>query len=284
MKKGKILGIIGIVLALIIIFVLTYNHGSIFGGMTGGTTKETSSIGEMKTVTKVIDGDTLIAGGESVRLLGMDADEKGYPCYYAAKQGLEELVLGKEVYLEQGKDNKDIYGRYLRYVLFNGENIDLRLVQEGLVVARTNEGEKYQQDFIDAENYARENRVGCKWENSTWLPGSNIQNEGAWSRLIGSDADIVQACDAGNFVGQEKIIQGKVVDVHQTTTGTTFMDFEKPYPNNCFSAVIFKSDLGKFNDPEQYANKLVRVRGKIKLYQGKTEMVLENEDMIEASS
>ena len=53
-----------------------------------------------KTVTKVIDGDTVIAEGESIRLLGIDADEKGYPCYSAAKMRIEELVLGKEVYLE----------------------------------------------------------------------------------------------------------------------------------------------------------------------------------------
>ncbi len=281
MKKGKILGILGILLALIIIFFLTYDHGALFGGMTGGTAR---SIQELKIVTKVIDGDTFIAGGETVRMLGIDADEKGYPCYFAAKEKLEALVLGKEVYLEQGKENKDIYARYLRYVLFNGENINLKLVQEGFVVARTNEGDKYQQDFIDAENYARINRIGCKWENATWLPGSNIQNEGTWTRLIGNDGDIIGACDAGNFVGQEKIIQGKVIDVYKSSSSTTFINFEKPYPNSCFTAVIFKSDLGKFNDPEQYANKLVRVKGKIKVYQGKTEVVLENEDMIEASS
>jgi endonuclease YncB( thermonuclease family) len=281
MKKGKIWGIIGILLALIIIFLLTYDHGALLGGMTGGTTQ---GIQELKTVTKVIDGDTFIAGGETVRMLGMDADEKGYPCYFAAKERLELLVLGKEVYLEQGKDNKDIYGRYLRYVLFNGENINLKLVQEGFVVARTNEGDKYQQDFIDAENYARTNRIGCKWENATWLPGNNIQGEGTWNRLIGNEGEIIKACDAGNFVGQEKIIQGKVIDVYKSSSSTTFINFEKPYPNSCFTAVIFKSDLGKFNDPEQYANKLVRVKGKIKVYQGKTEVVLENEDMIEASS
>ncbi len=281
MKKGKILSIFGVLLVLIIIFFLTYNHGALLRSMTSGTTQ---GIREMKTVTKIIDGDTFIAGGESVRMLGMDADEKGYPCYFAAKEKLEELVLGKEVYLEQGKEDKDIYDRYLRYVLFNGENINLKLVQEGFVVARTNEEDKYQGDFIGAENFARENRIGCKWENSTWLPGSNIQNEGAWTGLIGNERDVILACDAGNFIGQEKIIQGKIVDVYKSSSSTTFINFEKPYPNSCFTAVIFKSDLKKFNDPEIYANKLVRVKGKIQLYQGKPEVILENEDMIEASS
>ncbi|MCX6719953.1 MAG: DUF5667 domain-containing protein [Candidatus Staskawiczbacteria bacterium] len=38
-------------------------------------------------VTKVIDGDTIVVeGGFHVRLLGMDADEKGYPCYEPASR------------------------------------------------------------------------------------------------------------------------------------------------------------------------------------------------------
>jgi len=37
-------------------------------------------------VTKIIDGDTIvIQGGQHLRLLGIDADESGYPCYEPAK-------------------------------------------------------------------------------------------------------------------------------------------------------------------------------------------------------
>ena len=63
----------------------------------------------IKLATKIIDGDTfLIEGGYSVRILGIDADERGYPCYEAAKRGLEELILGKEVRLEKGTKDKDL--------------------------------------------------------------------------------------------------------------------------------------------------------------------------------
>ena len=56
-------------------------------------------------VTKVIDGDTIVVeGGYHIRLLGIDTDEKGYPCYEAAKSRLEELVLNKKVKLEKGDD------------------------------------------------------------------------------------------------------------------------------------------------------------------------------------
>lgn len=64
--------------------------------------------GALKLATKIIDGDTfLIEGGYSVRILGIDADERGYPCYDAAKNGLEELILNKEVRLEKGKEDLD---------------------------------------------------------------------------------------------------------------------------------------------------------------------------------
>jgi endonuclease YncB( thermonuclease family) len=64
--------------------------------------------GTEKFVTKVIDGDTfLIEGGYPVRILGVDADEKGYPCYETAKERLEELVLNKKVKLEKEKENFD---------------------------------------------------------------------------------------------------------------------------------------------------------------------------------
>ena len=71
----------------------------------------------LKLATKVIDGDTfLIEGGYSVRVLGIDADERGYPCYDVAKTSLEELILNKEVRLERGPEDKDQWCRYLRYI------------------------------------------------------------------------------------------------------------------------------------------------------------------------
>ena len=118
-----------------------------------------------KFVSKIIDGDTIIIEGESVRLLGIDTDERGQPCYSAAKNRIEELVLDKEVELVADAEDKDMYKRYLRYIFLDGENINLKLVQEGLAVARFSpENIKYKQEIIDAEKQARENKIGCKWQ------------------------------------------------------------------------------------------------------------------------
>jgi micrococcal nuclease len=141
-----------------------------------GAVTETNSAGPTqfdfignKTVTKIIDGDTVIAEGESIRLLGIDADEKGYPCYNAAKTRIEELVLGKEVYLEPDAENKDQYGRYLRYLFIGNQNANLQLVKEGLAVARFSPGNtKYKEEILAAETAARGAGTGCKWNGTDW--------------------------------------------------------------------------------------------------------------------
>jgi len=116
-------------------------------------------------VTKVIDGDTIVVeGGWHVRLLGMDADEKGYLCYEPAKNRLEELVLGKQVKLEKDKTDVDQYGRCLRYIIFNNTNVDVQLVKEGLAIARFYAPDlKYKDEISLAEKQAEQNKIGCKW-------------------------------------------------------------------------------------------------------------------------
>src|SRR3989338_8519092 len=77
-------------------------------------------------VTNVIDGDTIvISGGERVRLLGIDTPEKGEFFYKEGKARLEELIENKNVTLEKEGDNKDKYGRLLRYIFLNDTNINL---------------------------------------------------------------------------------------------------------------------------------------------------------------
>jgi endonuclease YncB( thermonuclease family) len=116
-------------------------------------------------VTKVIDGDTVVVeGGYHIRLIGMDADEKGYFCYEQAKTRLEDLVLGKNVILEKDKTDLDQYGRCLRYIFIGNINVDVQLVREGLAIARFYEPDvKYKTEITEAEKYAQQNHLGCKW-------------------------------------------------------------------------------------------------------------------------
>ncbi|MEA2113357.1 MAG: thermonuclease family protein [Patescibacteria group bacterium] len=246
--------------------------------------------GAVRIVTKVIDGDTvLIEGGYSVRLLGIDADERGKPCYGAAKERLEEMVLGKEAVLEMGRDDLDQWSRYLRYVFVDDINIGLEMVKEGFAVARASgENSKYQSEIALAEKSAIENKVGCKW-NGQWAAESELINRGGiyqWLKLTPelTGLKVVDACSAGEYYGQDVIVEGRIADGYRSKTNTVFLNFENAYPEQCFVGVIFNSDLYKFvqNPEEYYSNQMVRIRGKIKKYGGKPEIILKSAEQIEA--
>jgi len=115
-------------------------------------------------VTKVVDGDTIvIEGGQRVRLLNIDTREKGENCYAEAKERMEELVLLKNITLEADKEDKDQYGRLLRYVYLDDANINMEMVAEGLAVVHIYEPNvKYREQFAEYERQARE-RGGCVW-------------------------------------------------------------------------------------------------------------------------
>lgn len=241
---------------------------------------KSDSISEKLTVTKIIDGDTIIVeGGRTIRLLGIDSDERGYPCYQEAKNRLESLVLGKEVKLEKDNENKGKHGRYLRYIFLNATNINVKLLREGLAITRISGTSKYKDELQRAEKSAKENGKGCEWKGEEKVDLS----KGEWDRLVSED--VSGACSVDEISRDEVIVQGKVVDSHKGE-GVVFLNFEKPYPNSCFTAVIWDEDWKKFpNNPEEYyLNKLVRVKGKIEFYKGRPEIFLENPLQIEIST
>jgi micrococcal nuclease len=73
--------------------------------------------GDRFVVVRVIDGDTVeLAGGDRLRLLGIDTPEKGEVFYDRATAFLEELALGKRARIEYADKRRDRYGRLLGFV------------------------------------------------------------------------------------------------------------------------------------------------------------------------
>ena len=82
-------------------------------------------------VERVIDGDTIVVNGNSVRLLGINCPEKNENYYEESKKYLEERVLGKKIELRFGRERYDKYDRVLAYAFLNEENINLDLIVNG---------------------------------------------------------------------------------------------------------------------------------------------------------
>lgn len=116
-------------------------------------------------VTKVIDGDTIVVeGGERVRLLYIDTTERGENCYQESKDRLTELINGKEIIMEKSGEDRDKYGRLLRYIFVNNTLVNLVLVQEGLAHLYIYEQGPYHNQFLEAEGTAKE-AGGCVWSS-----------------------------------------------------------------------------------------------------------------------
>ena len=86
------------------------------------------------------------------------------------------------------------------------------------------------------------------------------------------------------YEGKTITVCSKVLDTYEAKMGekTTFLNFGKPYPNSTFTAVIFESDLSKFKySPSVYLKgKNVCITGLVKIYKGKTEIVVTSEEQI----
>ena len=122
---------------------------------------------EEKIVTKITDGDTIIVqGGEIVRLLGVDCDEKGRVCYDEAKKFTDSTLLNKKVILRTENEDKDRYNRELRWVFLDGENFNQMLVEKGYCIARFDQDSRYKNEVVNAESYAIKNSIGCKWKDN----------------------------------------------------------------------------------------------------------------------
>lgn len=150
------------IIAVILITVLYFGYK--FAG-TGNFVSDTLPLKSQDViVTKIIDGDTVVVeGGDHVRLLGIDTPEKGKKCYSEAKNRIEELIYMKKVSLEKENEDKDKYGRLLRWIKLDGKLINQELVAEGYAVARFYDDSKYKADIQAAEKNAIENKIGCLW-------------------------------------------------------------------------------------------------------------------------
>lgn len=124
-------------------------------------------------VIEVIDGDTLVlSNNEHVRLIGINTPESERYFYGEAKEVLKLLVLNKNVRLEKDVDDRDTYGRLLRYVYLGNLFVNLEMVKRGFANVFTfPPNVKYTDKFIEAEREARTNDIGL-WEKSN---SSNIE-------------------------------------------------------------------------------------------------------------
>ena len=127
--------------------------------------------GQNSKVIRVIDGDTFeTEHGKKVRMIGINAPELSDIYGIEAKEHLKELIEHKEVILVLGKisKDKDRYQRLLRYVYYESEDINRKMIDDGFAFAYL----KYKfEKSNEYENAQLESKANC---NGIWSNDSNV--------------------------------------------------------------------------------------------------------------
>jgi micrococcal nuclease len=91
---------------------------------------------------------------------------------------------------------------------------------------------------------------------------------------------VVSWQDAAQYYGQSVTVEGRVVETYNSGK-VVFLDFHEDY-RQYFKAVIFPDDWDKFPEPPEklFLDKLVRVTGLVKEYEGAPEIIIEEPTQI----
>jgi DNA/RNA endonuclease YhcR with UshA esterase domain len=83
----------------------------------------------------------------------------------------------------------------------------------------------------------------------------------------------VPALEAKKHINTEAVVTGKVAEVN-VAERLVRLNFERAYPSNTFTAVIFADKTNLFPNVRELKDKTVEVSGKIVDYRGRPEIIL----------
>jgi micrococcal nuclease len=215
-----------------------------------------------KRVLRVIDGDTIeISGGDRVRLLGVDAPEKGELIALLATERLRELTASGYVTLEKC-ETRDVYGRILATVRVGRINVNNILLSEGMALPMLIPpcGRPVAGDVLGAAARGA-------------LSGKGIYSLKGYR--------IISHSEAGDHIGEHAIVKGTILELHRGKK-VWHLNFDSDWKTD-FTVVLFRegqrsfSDLGL--DPADLVGSEVLVMGKVKRYNG-PEIIVRGPDQI----
>ncbi len=224
-----------------------------------------ASSGEYR-VSKVLDGDTIeLSNGKIVRYIGIDTPETRKkvagkwqlapePYAIEAKNYNESLVSRKNVRLEFEGDKEDKYGRWLAYVFVGKKMVNEEILKAGFgTIYLFPKNRKYEERLVLARNEARASR------------------EGLWNTCI-----TLSSNETPNYINNVCVVQGQVLDTHRSKDAV-FLGFGRSGTD--FTAIIFAGNLVFFEKDgiipaRDYKGKYVEIVGKIRDYNGTSEIII----------
>ena len=100
--------------------------------------------------------------------------------------------------------------------------------------------------------------------------------------VIAQTPPVYSALEAAKHVGETATVTDRVDGFHQSGKGNIFLNMGGKYANQAFTAFIPSASAGQFPQPQQYEGRTVAVSGKITLYRGKPEIIINSPSQISA--
>lgn len=107
------------------------------------------------------------------------------------------------------------------------------------------------------------------WQHHRWLAVTVFA-----SSVLSAASDCIPIQEAGQHVGETKCVIGKVVRVKVGTKGVHFLDFCEDQAACPFSVVVFSHALKDVGDVRRLAGRSIEIRGELKIYDGRPEIIL----------
>jgi len=89
----------------------------------------------------------------------------------------------------------------------------------------------------------------------------------------------IGAAEAAQHYNETLIVTGKIVQV-SVKPSVVILNLDKPSPDSPFSAVVFPRATNRFGDLSKLQGKQVEIKGMVKQYHNKPEIILENTNQL----
>jgi hypothetical protein len=97
-------------------------------------------------------------------------------------------------------------------------------------------------------------------------------------------ADCLSLHETAQHIGETKCVTGKVLNVKVGKKGVHFLDFCEDQVACPFTVVVFANDLKDVGDVRRLTGRTIEIRGALKMYDGRPEIILSRISQIEGGA
>jgi hypothetical protein len=108
---------------------------------------------------------------------------------------------------------------------------------------------------------------------------ASVRDRGADSVRV-PQGGCIELREAGLHTGENTCVEGRVLRVYTSRSGSTFLDFCQDYRNCPFGSVIFATDRSRFGNLGALEGRKVEISGEITTYNGRAEIIIRDPKQI----